>query len=304
MHRPPYCLPIDVLRLFDPTLEQSDVRDENLLAAGDVEKFRAEIEDFSSEFDTRTRNPQRLTSIGRRGDRYEHHDATQDKYQGGVKVWLDHRNVLPLDPDEGDELRVRTGRNNYRDLTAQSESYRLNAEKGVIQIFRRARGGDIRYHRALRDDFVQVRYRYGAYGGSRNDPGQTELSADAGTDGALSFEHPERLPASGVVQVGGFGGEYVRYGGIDDDAGEPLSAERGVRGTSRADLSSGDPVHYCPLDVRRAVAGIVAAQFVRSDDYADNLPTPDDNVDHGGKIEDWEEEWDRTLGQYSEAKSL
>lgn len=306
MFSPPYCLPIDVLRRFDPTKSQADLENDMFFAADDMEKFRAEIEDASSEFDTKTNNAQRITQIGRGDRRFEYHDSTADKYQGGVRIWLDHQNVLPFDPDEGDKLQVRRGKRDYRDITGNKQLYRLNCTDGTLQIFVRGRHSNIRYGRALQDDFVRVQYRYGGYGGDRKHAGQTVLESALEAEGnqTVMVEHPERLPNSGVLLVGGFGGEYVRFAGVDDDTGELSMVERGVRGSVQTDIAAGMPVHHCSSEIRKGVAGYVACEFVRSDDYADNMPTPDDSISHSDKIESWETAWDKLLGKYSEARML
>lgn len=305
---PPYCLPVDVLRRYDPTTTQRDLRNEELFElAPDEEIFRTEIEDASSEFDSRTGNAQRLKRVGR-GQTHEYHDADLRRYQGGVKVYLNHRNVLPIDSAEGDSIELRTNRDSWRDITDTTDRWRLANTDGVLQIFtRRARVAG-RHHPSLLHDNVRISYRYGALGGERDRPGQTTLDGDLGADAStIAVANADRLPHSGTVMVGdhyGGDGEYVQYRGIDRDNNELTNASRGARGTFNNSHSDGGVVHYCPLEIRKAVAGRVAAEFTRSDNYVTNLVDSNESVSHGDKIETWTTEWQDILGRYSEAMLL
>ena len=300
--RTPYCLPSDCLRKFDPTLSRVDLENDNLFGAGDLEKWRAEVADVCGEFDSKTGNAHRLTRVGR-GDSWEYHDAELRQHQGGVKVYLRHMNVLPIDHGEGDRIQVRTTRDNWKDITQTSNRWRLNAPEGKLQIFTRRVSVAGRNRRAMIDDNIRLKYRYGALGGTRDRAGQTALASDlAAGDSTIEVDNADRLPHRGLLLVGSDGTndpEYVRYGGTDDD--QLQSATRGRRGTSDTAHGAGAELHYCPPDIRKAVAGRAAAEFVRSDDIAANLPTPDDNVDHSGKIEEWNEDWRDALAKYSEA---
>lgn len=304
--RTPYCLPVDVLRKFDPTLSRSSLEDDMMFAADDLEKFRAEIADACDEFDTKTGNAQRLTRVGR-GDAWEYHDAELRRHQGGVKVYLEHRHVLPIDHSEGDRIELRTTRDRWKDITEADDRYRLNAPDGILQIFTRRVALRGRHRRAMIDDNIRVKYRYGALGGERGRSGQTELAEEM-TSGASSVavEDASRLPRSGLLLIAGDGTNEPEYARAtaDAEADELTSISRGLRGTEDSDHGSGAAVHYCPTDVRKAVAGRVATEFVRSDDIADNLPTPDDNVGHTDKMEAWDQDWRDALGKYSEAHMI
>lgn len=312
-----YCLPVDVLRKFDPTLSRTALEDDDLWGDVDLEKVRAEIEDASSEFDDATDNPQRLTFMGRGGtESYEYHDAELRRYQGGVKVFLRHRNVLPFDSTEGDVIEIRTGRDNWRDITDDTDRYRLNSPEGILQIFTRRVSIVGRNRRSMVSDNVRVKYRYGALGAGQDRPGQTVLSTDIqGGDTTIPVDEPTRLPreATGIIaaapgQRGAAGTgsppEYIHWSSADDDAGELLNVARGLRGTDGNSHSAGRAVHYCRMDIRKAVAGRVAVEMVRSDDIAANLATPDDNISHSDRIEQWNEDWETILGKFSEAHMI
>lgn len=301
--RTPYCLPVDALRKFDPTLSQSDLSDDALFAGDDLEKWRAEVEDACDEFDTKTGNAQRLTYVGR-GGAWEYQDATMRRHTGGVKVYLDHRNVLPIDSAEGDTIQVRKTRDSWRDVTSDTDLWRLNAPKGTLHLFTRRIPVTGRYRRAYINDNVRVKYRYGALGGERGRSGQTTLASSlAAGASSMDVDNAERLPRSGLVMISDGAGtnEYVRYTSADISADSLSGLNRGRRGTNDVQHSSGETVHYCPLDIRKAVAGRVAMEFVGSDDIAGNLATPDDNVSFSDRIDTWKEDWESALGKYSEA---
>lgn len=305
--RTPYCLPVDVLRKFDPTLSQSDLSNDKMFGNDDLEKWRAEVADACDEFDQQTDNAHRLTHVGR-GDSWEYHDAELRKHQGGVKVFLDHMNVLPFDYAEGDRVQIRTTRQNWRDITESTDRYRLNAPDGILQIFTRRVSIAGRNRRAMISDNIRVKYRYGALGGTRDRAGQTNLASGVvAGDSTIDVDNVDRLPRSGLVLIGSDGTndpEYIRFNGVDETNDQLQNVSRGARGTSDTAHESGTEVHYCPMDIRKAVAGRVAMEFVRSDDIAGNLSTPDDNVSHSDRIDDWKEDWQNALGKYSEAYML
>jgi len=300
--RSAYCLPVDVLRRFDPTLTADDFESDKYAGSGDMAMLEAEIEDASDEFEEKTGHAFREVRVGSPGtpETYEQHGVDREKFRHGVKVYLDHRHVLPLDPSEGDALEIRIGRHRWRDIT-DGEGVRWSADypTGWIRIhsgFRTPR----RWNRETMDKNIRVSYRYGALGGDRGQGGETVLASQtAASETAVAVEDVSRLPRSGLVAVGG--SEYVRYNGLDYPANEIEVSARGVRGTDAAEHGASERVHYCPTSIRSAVAAKAAARLVEKDNFVADLPTPDDSVSNSDKIESWTEEFEREAARHAEA---
>lgn len=80
-----------------------------------------------------------------------------------VRVMLDHRRILPLDPDEDDALEVRTRRDTWRDITDdEGRSWTMENRTRRLNIYRR------RVKLVPFDDpntrFLRLTYRYGPLG--------------------------------------------------------------------------------------------------------------------------------------------
>lgn len=81
-----------------------------------------------------------------------------------VELRLDEGPVMPIDPDEGDAIEVRTGRNDWEDITDQEgDEWALEYRTKRLTLYRR------RYHRRIpfdnpSDRFVRLTYRYGPLG--------------------------------------------------------------------------------------------------------------------------------------------
>ncbi len=94
---------------------------------------------------------------------WEVHDVHEATSWEPVTVFLDNHDPLPLDPNEGDTLEVRTGRDAWEDITDQyGEEWTLDARQKRLRIF---------YRRLISppfDDpntrFMRVTYRYGPLG--------------------------------------------------------------------------------------------------------------------------------------------
>ena len=295
-----YAHPIDVLRKFKPTLDVGFLRDERYFGASDLEKIVARIEEVEGEFDSETRNPQRMSRRGRAGDpaTWEMQEADLWRNQGGVKVWLDNMYVVPLDSPEGDALEIRVGRDDWRDIT-DDDRWELHPREGWVRIFSRYRRHI--WRNVTRDRILRTTYRHGAPGGDRQTPGQTALSSNASAgDGQLEVDEPGRLPRGGPCLVGGE--EYVRI--ERNDGSNPVEVTRGARGTEESEHDAGATVHYCTADVRSAVAAKTACELVRYDDVPEELPAPEGGVSHREKIEDWSEEFEKTKRRYAKVRNV
>ena len=299
-----YCAVEDVIRKFNPQLTRSALEQGDYIGSGeDLEQVRARIEAVSAEFDDLTRRALRERRVGSPGTpaTYEYQDARHSgRGRRPVRVSLDHDNIVPLDPSAGDEIAVRTGKDSWRDITSQEGSkFSVNYRKGTIKLWTWLR--QLIWWDAPDDRYLRACYRYGALGGNQNQGGQTALtSAVTDSDTVLSVEAVGRLPASGSLLVGD--AEYVRIEGVDYDNDE-LTVTRGVRSTPATAHSSGDVVHYCPENVRDAVAGKTAEELLRYDDWVDELIDAN-GVGAQAKLDDWESEWETALAKHSGVKKL
>lgn len=307
MARTTYALPVDVIRKFDPGLTQSDLDSNSLFGNDDNELLYSYIEAAERKFDERTGHPFRETRQGVSGEprTYELKDADFWRYQDGTKIWLDHYPAVPLSSTEGDALEIRTGRDTWRDITDDEGTlYEADWMEGTITIYAaRYRGS---WRNAAFQNNIRINYRYGAFGGRPGEGGQTELASDTtgdGTDTTLDVTDASRLPPTGIVNLGGV--EYAHMTSRDADA-DTITVTRGTRYTdaSGSNLTTGDTVHYCPENIRDAVAARAARELIKVDHIGDNLPTPDDDLTFSDLIEDLEKEWSEAIAENAEAKML
>lgn len=302
MARTHYCHPVDPLRVFDPQLSMADLESDGYIgSADDLDRVLAAIEDAESEFDSLTRNPQREARVGVPGEpeTYEQHPADLRRNQSGIKVWLDNASVMPIDPDKGDAIEIRTGRHSWRDITARDDRWEMNNRDGWIRFFTRLR--NTFYRPAARDRILRICYRHGALGEDNHSAGQTELSADlASGDTSASVEDAGRLPRDGLVLIGG--DEYATCRRRADGSIE-LPA-RGVRGTTGQAHGAGTVVHHCPSDVRKAVAHRAATELLTYDDWVHQLVQTEHGIQSSMKTDEWNATWEKALSKYSEGRII
>lgn len=308
MARTIYALPVDVLRRFDPTLDQATLDNNRLFDNEDEETILARIEASERKFDDRTGHPFRERRVGTPGEpfTYEMHSADFRRYQGGVAVFLEHDGpVLPFDSTEGDTLEIRTGRDNWKDITDDEGSmYEADWMDAVITIYGSRYAGA--WRNAAVNNNVRFTYRVGSFGSDPDEGGQTKLDSDPtgdGTDTQLDVADARRLPPRGIVNLGG-----VEYAMITDRdlTNDQITVTRGVRHTDEtsSELSSGDIVHYCPENVRDAVAAKAARDLIKVDHIGDNLPTPEDDFTFNDWLTDLDREWSEAIAENAEAKML
>lgn len=303
MPRTFYAHPVDVLGKIVPNFTEQQLNDDELFADKDREWLLAKIEEYEAKLENETAHAWRERRVGSPGHRatYESWDIDFWRHNHGAILWLDHREVVPIDADADDEILLRTGRNNWRDITDREGTlWRANYDEARIEIFgHRFRG---RWRKAGRRDNVRITYRYGALGGDENRGGETVLNDGVDDEETeLAVQDASRLPARGVVLIGGE--EYGMLQSVDLDT-HTLTVTRGTRRTDATAHEAGDVVHYCPPEIRSAVAARVAIEFIQTDHIGDNLPTPDDDLTFSSLIENLRGEWERTLASRAEAKML
>ena len=303
MPRTFYATPVDVLGKIVPNFTEQQLNDDELFAYDDREWLLSKIEEYELKFENETGHAWRERRKGSPGHRstYESWDVDFWRHQNGATLWLDHREVVPLEASEGDALLLRTGRDNWRDITAQEGTmWSMNYDEARLRIFgHRFRGG---WRKAGLTDNVRLTYRYGALGGSENRGGQTELNdaLEAG-DTELAVRDASRLPGRGVVLIGGT--EYAMLSGRDLDT-HTLSVSRGTRRTEAKSHEAGETVHYCPTEIRSAIAARAAVEFIQTDHIGDNLPTPDDDLSFSNLIENLKGEWEDAKANRAEGQIL
>jgi len=298
MPRTSYCTHLDVLRKFDPKLEQSDLNNNDYIEHDDEEVITSRVEAVESDFETDTGHALRLQRVGSVGSppTFESHTNKYWKYTPS-QVYLEHRRVLPIDPSAGDKIELRTSKDTWKDITADEGSrWTADYRKGVLRIFSRLHPS--RSLRNIRDErFVRLTYRYGALGGDQNEGGQTALTntlAKSAT-GTVKVDDASRLPANASILFID-GSEYVRVSDVDPSNDEITIDTRGLRLTQDAERTSGSAVHYCPMGVREAIAAKAARELVLYDDYVDQQRATD--IEGTGKIENWQNEYDRVVARY------
>ncbi|MBX0350477.1 hypothetical protein [Haloarcula pellucida] len=294
---------MDVVRRFNPQITQSNLEssssnpEEALIGHKDVDKISARIEGVEAKWN-RSARPMRPVRIGSR-DAPVYLSAKGAGFP--VHAYLDEQNILPLDPNEGDFIERRTGRDTWTDITTrEGQAWVADYRMGKLTIFRLPGHGSLPVLRNYRERFVRLSYRLGV-GGEYGTAGQTTLTSQLaqGSTTTIGVDDASRLPPSGGVMLVD-GAEYVDVASVDHSADEITIRARGVRATSDADRASGSTVHYCPMDVREAVAAKAAEELVRFDDWTDELVDGGRAVQAERKLDDWESEWTNTIAQYSD----
>ena len=306
MARTRYCVPEDVARrAFGGTTGrqgQTDVAtaldaNELLGTQDDRETIQARIEAVESQWD-RDATPMRAVSVGS-SSVPKKYDAKGTPWP--INIYLDHQNVAPLDPNGGDFIATRTGRDQYTDITNQEGSaWTADYDKGVITVYRYPGAGQLPAFYQIRDQFVQISYQIAA-GGDFASAGQSTLSStlSQGQTGTVSVANADRLPRSDETMLIG-GSEYVEVRDVDHENDEIEIVSRGVRYTDDVEHASGTTIHFCPLDVRDAVAAMGAVELLRTDAFTE--AAYDGDLDVSDKTEQWTDEYESAVGRYTDAR--
>ena len=328
-------LPIDVARQFDHTVTQTQLESNTFQGTADDRGVLAgHIEDAEDEFRQRA---DLATAIAREGvpgdpETYERrthkvkgHEAfkaswsrsARDYRPTEVEVDLDHGRVLPIDPAEGDEVRIYRGMGGstadaWEDVTdAQGDVWDIVDHRAGTLVLHPAE-----IHRATRRNRqgigvtggqrkvrVAVCYRHGGLGRGRSLIRSTELAAgiDDTETGGVAVDDVEVFPVgvAGGSLVLLIGEEYVTAT-ADHESGEITIQERGVRGTDAAGHDSGDRVQYVPPSVRKAVAARAGMALIQAGRYSAWLPDADDEVGKSDMLAELRDTWETTLAAVGE----
>lgn len=304
MARLTYATVLDVSRRFDPRLDEAALLAGELLEgdANDIETIEARLDGVEASWD-RQATPMQSVPVGS--------ETVPKKYDAKgspwpVNIYLDHNNIAPFDPAKGDFIATRTGRDQYTDITNQEGSaWTADYDKGVITIYRYPGAGQLPAFYHIRDQFVQISYRTTA-GGDQFRAGETTVTESVGSNDTDNFsvENASQLPRNGGVMLLGDGSipgaEYVTVDSVDHANDTIKITERSIRGTSNTSHDSGTRIHFCPMDVREAVAAKAAAELAMAEDFTEWLF--DGDVDRQTRMDTYEEEWNNAIGRYTTAR--
>lgn len=305
-----YALLEDVLRQYDLDISESDLGNEIQDSAQVITRFNAHTTAAESEFESVTDNAFRPIRVGIPDSpaTYKYHKAkggNRNSPRGNpAKVFLDHMHIVPFSSADGDRIEVRTGRDTWRDITGDEGSkWRADYRKGVIEILYGAYGGSIGlrtdYVYEGNDDSVRVCYQYGGTGGDERSGGYTTLDStlnDSDT-GNQSVGDVSRLPfGTNIFLLGN--SEYVE---ATNDGSTFNILKRGERNTDATSHSSGDGVHYCPLDVREGIAAKAAMEILRQEDTLDILIESGDQLEVNARISELKKRWQNVTMKYNNA---
>jgi hypothetical protein len=304
MGRLRYALPEDaVRRMVGATVPRASsstiataLDNNNVLGTeDDRETFTTAIEAIESKWD-REATPMRAVPVG---------SSTVPKFYSAkgkpwpVRLYLDHRHIQPIDAAQGDFVEVRTGRDQYKDYTSQEGSaWTADYEKGIIEVYRAPGRGQLPAFHRVREKFLKINYRKAA-GGDFSRAGETTLDSTlaSGTTGTVDVADASQLPEAGEPFLLG-GSEYAYISSVDHDNDTITIDERGIRFTTAVQHAAGDAVHFCPIDVRDAVAAMSAARIFETEDLHE--AAFDGDLDAEGKMETWVGEYNDAVGLYSD----
>lgn len=303
MGRLTYALPEDVVRLtFGATTARAGtsaiataIDNDDILGTEDDRAYLTTLLDRAESRWDREATPMKPTPVGS--------DAVPEFYDAKGKPWpirlyLDHANVHPIDSADGDFVQIRTGRDEYEDITGQEGSaWTADYDRGIVTVYRAPGAGQLPAFHRVRDKFLKISYRLSA-GGDFSRAGQTTLGEDV-TDtqtGTVDVANAERLPESGETVLLG-GAEYAYVSSADHANDTVELAERGVDLTPATSHSSGDEIHFAPSEVREAVALMAAVRVATGEDFTEGAF--DTDLDWGSKIERWNSEIDDTIANYT-----
>lgn len=290
----PYlCLPIDVVRLYNPQVTQDDIKgvpsnqaeaSAQIIGNDDYQQILSQIEAAESELSDRHNRPYKL-EYARKETPNDYLQISNNRAFPQLWVELPHNNIVSIDT-----IEIRTGLKNDDWETLDTNDYVLDHEDGTLTIHQFRWFSDLYDHPGKA---VRVSYTHGALGRKESQGGQTKVTESTGTGtGTWNLEDGGHLPE--FPQTFQIDGEYVR-GEVSGDTLEVT--ERGVHGTTASDHSSGEYVHYSPMTVRNGVAAKVAMWLANSsiklDEVAGESMSPQD------RMEQWNQQWENLTGSGS-----
>lgn len=295
----PYCTIEDVaLKLDDRPSEIRPDRRSRLLS-------RAEA--ASDKWDAETGTPFRTVRVGspQAKQTWEQHDAREAGNSLPIRVSLQNRHINPINPDKGDAIEVRTGRDDYEDITdEQGDEWVLDNDRGNLRLFR------FLYQRLYwehpSERFLRITYRHGGLGGDQNRGAESRLSSSVDdTATALDVENADRFPARQFRAIVGNAPdlESVRVTDVDYST-DTLTVERGVRYTDPIQHDAGVTVNYAPDHVREAVAAKAAELLTMTDSAEQSLPDDGQLTSRDSRAEKLKMEYQQAASKHSNVRTL
>lgn len=296
----PYCSADDVQRKLDLTSSS--------VSADERERFATRAAVASQRWDSETRSPLRTVRVGavNSPETWEYHDAHGVRRGPPVEINLSHSEINPIDASTGDTIEVRTGRDNWEEVTTEEgDEFSLVYRNGQLKLYRFLLN-QLRFE-DQQERLVRLTYRYGGLGGGRDKGATTALSASASaTTTSLSVDDAARLPpAPAVVMLGesADAAEYVRVTDIDR-ATDTLTVSRAVRQTTPLSHNSGAIVQYTPADVREGVAAKAAELLTLDDDARLSIPDEGQLTSRTTRADRFRDEWEKTTARYQSVRIL
>lgn len=293
----PYAHPVDVARALD---KSPDMIDES-----EKERYATRAAAASQKWDSDTGTPMRSVRVGapERPETWEVYDAADSNGYRPVVFDLNHSPINPIDPEAGDTIEVRDGRDEYNDITdEQGDGWVIDYPKGQLKIYRFIINTNF-FERST-ERFLRITYRHGALGGSRERGSETTLSTAAEFDtDTLDVVDASFLPEPPFAALVGSGVdlEYVRVLSLNGDS---LNVTRGVSETVETDHPQGAEVQYVPRDVREAVAAKAAERLVMNDDSDFSVPENATLSSRAERAQSLSEEYDRAAASYSGVRTI
>jgi len=321
-------LPVDVARVFDITVPQTQIDNDTFLSESvdNADALSGLVNDAADEFRLLTDDTISVSRAGVAGQRETYETQTyrlpgHQQYRARFSNFtfdydfdervlnLEHENILPFDPAEGDEVLIYRGLradDRYEDLTADEGDawFIVDNVRGQIAIspteILRSMFGSVRrgVQQGIGQDKLRiaVSYRYGGLGGDRGRATETDLdvSLTASETGSVAVTDGAGFPVRDGDIVVRIDDEYLLV--EPSPASDSMNiVERGVRGTTGASHDSGATVHYTPPAIRKAVAARAGQMLIDSRRYRGYLPDTEDDLDMGDVHSNLGAVWDGTI---------
>jgi len=285
---PHLCLPIDVVREFNPQVTQDQIqgpfategeRRASIIGEDDYNQILVQIESTETILGHRYGQHYKRQSVS---DKTPNDYFQKSSSMAYPKMWV---SLPDTDIVSVERVEVRVGRDSDDWETVPAADYTVDYDDGTMVIQRFRWLSDLYDHPG---NSIRLAYTHGTPGNDAMSGGQTTVTANTGTGtGTWDLVDASLLPEN--PQTFQIDGEYVK-GTVDKSADTLEVTTRGWRGTTDEDHASGEAVHYCPLNVRQAVARKVAVWMENSTIKTNEIAGA--AVDPQDRISSWKEDWE------------
>lgn len=207
----------------------------------------------------------------------------------GIKIYLDHRNILTLDSTALDSLTVWNGSTDEEWLGTKTEGrnndYWLDYEMGLLFL----RSGYTRRPLGLK-----ITYRYN--GGHETAIDDSNNINDSVT--TVTVDSTAGFPISGFIRIED---EDILYTG--KTATTFTGLVRGSYNTTAASHNDNVAIYTIPQDIEEACSKLVAIELAQGSDRSSVFPEGTDSLNLDQKVQRWKEDvkeilWRRTEIQF------